>query len=290
MTAMADAHARKKPGAKPNPFITDMVAHRKEKNRQAQKALRERRAQQAYELQNELRTLRNQVTNLGAERNQLRHENRQLQQLLALSFASWIPELGEQMVDASAQDAVMIAAKALAELGAGPIHRQETPVVYPSLQMSPVASDEEGKDSLMDHDSPAVEYSSESVFFSAIAHCEGRDFSGNSSDDQSSPASPSPVPHHISHLPTPDPCPPSSSYCTAMSGKKETVTAAMVESCVETIPCSALREKILKHGRHIDLPSLCEELCRRAMCHGNPWDPADWAIPADLFERYPCMK
>lgn len=35
--------ARKKTGAKPNPFITDMAAHRREKNKLAQQALRGRR-------------------------------------------------------------------------------------------------------------------------------------------------------------------------------------------------------------------------------------------------------
>ncbi|KAJ3022276.1 hypothetical protein HKX48_006588 [Thoreauomyces humboldtii] len=45
-----------------------------------------------------------------------------------------------------------------------------------------------------------------------------------------------------------------------------------------------LRERILTYCRFIDLATLCGELEARAVCRGNPWDPANWTIPLDLFE------
>ncbi|KND03106.1 uncharacterized protein SPPG_02169 [Spizellomyces punctatus DAOM BR117] len=277
---------RKKPGAKPNPFITDMVAHRKEKNRQAQKALRERRAQQAFELQNELRSLRSQVSSLGQERAQLRQENRQLQQLLALTFSSWLPEVAQEMADAHSHDAVMIAAKALAELQARPVIRQEKVFAEPAnvKTYSPVPMDVTQTED--DTEDESFQEGGEDTFLPAI-QSEWDDNPKTPNAEESSV-----ITAHISHLPTPDPCPPIKSCCPPAKNPFSTTLEppAAVENCAETMPCFVLREKILKYGRHIDLAALCDELVRRAVCHGNPWDPADWTVPPDLFERFPCMK
>ncbi|TPX60391.1 hypothetical protein PhCBS80983_g01765 [Powellomyces hirtus] len=279
---------RKKPGAKRNPFIADQAAHRKEKNRQAQKALRERRSQQALETQTELRALRSQVASLGHDRSQLRHENRQMQNLLALTFSSWIPEVAKEMANGSSHDAVMIAAKALAELQAGgaarqpyeqqphhhhhhdvyqtPYHHQSTPeashspiIHSPQLAVSSVLSISRGPATPTEHPSSPV--------FPASAAVE----------------------------PSPFPSPPQASSCCPSSQRSLPLNGsdappAAVENCAEMMPCFVLKERILKYGRHIDLAALCNELVHRAVCHGNPWDPADWTVPPDLFERFPAMR
>ncbi|KAJ3002111.1 hypothetical protein HKX48_002523 [Thoreauomyces humboldtii] len=311
---------RKKPGAKRNPFITDMAAHRKEKNRQAQKALRgslahpffprhaiaERRSQQALETQTELRALRAQVASLGHDRAQLKHENRQMQNILALTFSSWLPEVAKEMANGSSHDAVMIAAKALAELSGPPQHRSSSYESHhhhhSSYMHTPAASAREA--------STGPSSSGDAMVLSDDQH---------HNQQQQQPCSP--ISPATSMEPSPFPSPPARSAClpsspcspsragsptpsqphTALqhhltSPEQDGETdgsrppPAAVENCAEMMPCFVLKERILKYGRHLDLGALCSELCHRAVCHGNPWDPSDWTVPSDLFERFPAMR
>ncbi|KAJ3154831.1 hypothetical protein HDU86_004531 [Geranomyces michiganensis] len=324
---------RKRPGAKKNPFIFDMAAHRKEKNRQAQKALRERRSQQALETQTELRALRSQVASLGHDRSLLRHENRQMQNLLALTISGWIPEVGQEMAKRSSHDDMMIAAKALAELGAGPIYE---PSAQPQL---PAGGDHQGSMSPHVHDShhlyqrsspqlavaatlnngsaavgpraPAtpIEHPSSPIGYSTPPPAaEPSPFPSppQVNAQQSCPPPPLPPtmlpPHNLAHggdVASPiSPATPISATAAAAAGATAAPSGitgaaappAQVENCAEMMPCFVLKERILKYGRHIDLAALCNELVHRAVCHGNPWDPNDWTVPDDLFERFPGLR
>ncbi|KAI8591467.1 hypothetical protein HDU89_003121 [Geranomyces variabilis] len=315
---------RKRPGAKKNPFIFDMAAHRKEKNRQAQKALRERRSQQALETQTELRALRSQVASLGHDRSLLRHENRQMQNLLALTISGWIPEVGQEMAKRSSHDDMMIAAKALAELGAGPIYE---PSATPQLH----AADHQGSMSPHVHDphhhqrtspqlavaanlngsagvaaspvgprapaTPIEHPSSPAAYSTPPPAAEPSPFPSppQASSQQSCPLPPPPAllpPHHVSHGDVASPTTPATPTSTTAnaSGAVAAAPPAQVENCAEMMPCFVLKERILKYGRHIDLAALCNELVHRAVCHGNPWDPNDWTVPDDLFERFPGLR
>ncbi|KAJ3186373.1 hypothetical protein HDU85_007813 [Gaertneriomyces sp. JEL0708] len=241
---------RKKPGAKPNPFITDMEAYRKEKNRQAQRALRARRALMSTQLQQELQSLRSQVAQLEQANVHYRQQNHQLQQLLALAFSTWMPDV-EDLSTKTSTDAVMIAAKALAELSTVARHSPAPP-----SSASPAATD------YFQH-KPVSQ--SQSAFHSPHVPLQIPSVAPSSQ--------PSPFGFGSQSCPPPD-----------------MTTPAEVESCAKSMPCFVLKDKIIKFGRQIDLPSLCDELCRRAVCNGNPWDPRDWTVPDDLFERYPGLK
>ncbi|KAI8822175.1 uncharacterized protein EV422DRAFT_614594 [Fimicolochytrium jonesii] len=282
-----EAVARRKPGAKRNPAITDMVMHRKEKNRQAQKALRERRSQQALDTQMELRALRGEVTALSHERGQLLHEHRQLQSLLALAFSSWLPEanLGKAPMplnNPNSYDAVMIAAKALAELQAGGV-AQQTAAHPPSSMPRPaeVHADVSGHPL---HPQTAHPLPSTPGTPTTSAAIPGAISSSSSLDMPPAPASPAnPLPATPGE-PSPFPSPP-----------RRTASVESLQSVQDTevkwsSPSVVLKERLGKLGPRAHLPAVCEELVHRAVCRGNPWEEADWHIPADLFERSIAMQ
>ncbi|KAI8819768.1 uncharacterized protein EV422DRAFT_106705 [Fimicolochytrium jonesii] len=119
--------SKKKVGAKPNPFITDMPAWRREKNRKAQQALRERKAQELSRQQEDTRSLQTRISTLE-------QDNQQLRQLLALAFSAWFPQDTEVIGHEGVNDAVMLAARALAELRVAGSFRRNEEVVQDNQQ------------------------------------------------------------------------------------------------------------------------------------------------------------
>lgn len=228
-----------------------------------------------------MKGLRTQVATLTQERIQLRHENRQLQQLLALTFSSWLPEVAKEMIGPNPHDAVMIAARALAELRSGgaqpeqvaPAAMQHLPVSQPMQVQVPV----QVQPFVMPPTTIPMQITQKppETYLPTMQNAT----------PPPSIVHPSPQPSPINSFGTPVPVTPPTSCCSTKCDPP-----AAVENCANTMPCFVLKEKILKYGRQIDLTSLCNELVQRAVCNGNPWDPADWNVPSDLFERYPCMK
>ncbi|KAJ3057327.1 hypothetical protein HK097_009280 [Rhizophlyctis rosea] len=221
--APAAGPPRKKPGAKPNPFITDMAAHRREKNRQAQKALRDRRSAQSIAHQQEVAELNTQIT-------VLQEKNEKLKNLLAMAFSVvGAPEITQKLDNSTVDEAMLIAANALTSLHTAMDLIHHTP------------------------DTPA--------------------------QTPPQPCIPPPPPQQQ----------PSQGCCGSLSNTCRP-TPLEVEQCANTIPCFVLRDKILEYGPKMDLGKLCDELVAHAVCHGDPWNPEDWSLPADFFDRFPLMR
>ncbi|KAJ3044475.1 hypothetical protein HDV00_001902 [Rhizophlyctis rosea] len=114
---------KKKVGAKPNPFIEDMAAWRREKNRQAQQALRDRKAQETSRQQAEIAALQSRLSVMESDNAELRRRlqvmeqnDEQMRQLLALAFSAWFPEDAQMVGPDGTNEAVMLAARALSEM------------------------------------------------------------------------------------------------------------------------------------------------------------------------------
>ena len=82
--------------------------------------------------------------------------------------------------------------------------------------------------------------------------------------------------------------------CCESEGCETTATSFEIERaidrCANAPPCLSLKEKIIKYGCCVDLPSLCKELMEKAICRGDPWAPESWIIPDEVYDKFPLLK
>ncbi|KAJ3036049.1 hypothetical protein HDV00_003096 [Rhizophlyctis rosea] len=277
-------------GTRTNPNITDPIAHRRAKNREAQRALRDRREQHVARLQAELTALRSEVDALRMENGQLRH-------ILGHPFSqpvpyfspdssfsdpfssppidvSRMPSLPQAQLHPNTNQFVILPPQSCCTAGANPhqtlqannnnhIHRRPTHQHSLSIQSMP---------------SPPMSFSS-SFSSSPPPCCDPTCTMGTLSPNFSVSSNP------MSGPSTPSASPPSAPV--PMIPPNSPPTRAFANS----LPCLALKDKILPYAGQIDVNQLCAELhASAALVGGDPFNPKDWQIPEDLYNRFPVLK
>ncbi|KAI8598895.1 hypothetical protein EDD21DRAFT_340478 [Dissophora ornata] len=58
------------------------------------------------------------------------------------------------------------------------------------------------------------------------------------------------------------------------------------DSRIDLVPCPKLRAQMILHQGKYDLEDLFQVLVNKSICHGHPLDVSSWELPDEFFDRY----
>ncbi|KAI8597981.1 hypothetical protein EDD21DRAFT_310039, partial [Dissophora ornata] len=306
---------RKKPGRKPNPASP---AIRKEQNRAAQRAFRDRKERHLHEMESsimELKNINSQITQRSrqdAERfkaalESLQGENYYLRQVI-FSFEATLSKGGNmaiiQQVKAELYHRHYEKHTAKKRSGTSwPTRATQPPVPttpsvflpdgIPLFQLDSEGTSQQSREQILDQAIAAATTTISSKFTTATS-----DSSPYSSDVPISPltfADPEdnnmfPVNNNQDVFPSKRlrleiqvlaSAPPAVDL-----NIDPKIYALPHDPRIDLIPCPRLRAQLILHRKKYNIDELSKVLINGAICHGHPLDPHSWELPEVFFDRY----